>query len=465
MFGLMQPTNSCGQKQDNNYRHHRMHYCGTCKAIGQQYGHKSRLTLNFDTVFLAELLSHLANEQTQEWSNSLQAINRCFTMPKKGEKLPLSLQYAGTANILLTELKVKDHIEDSNQKRWKLANWSLSKPFKKAKKQLANWDINSQQFQDLATQQKPLEQAKPPVFIELKQQLSHYAQPTAQMTALVFQNAAKVLKLTTKNIAQDLANLGFAFGQLAYMLDALEDIEKDIAQAQFNPLVQWYGITKTPTEQQLSKVQELILAQKDQVVALLQELPIEQEWLAVYAGRLTSNVANSIYQKRKVLQTTKEVVQTRWQTAKEKASQLTCQPKSLGQKLNYYLVSVAVFMTPEALPIEPNEKAIFWKSLAIFSAMLFSLGLAGKLGLGRVPKSRRPCCDFEGMIKGCGRACAIILFITFLVLLLVFLVIGILGLVLGPLVVGIVFISLFGVGAILALIWFFTADDLKNDIC
>ncbi len=43
MFGLMK-------------RPPREPYCGTCKTMGERYGQKTRLLLNHDTVFLAELL-------------------------------------------------------------------------------------------------------------------------------------------------------------------------------------------------------------------------------------------------------------------------------------------------------------------------------------------------------------------------------------------------------------------------
>ncbi|MCP4438178.1 MAG: hypothetical protein GY810_04470 [Aureispira sp.] len=462
MFGLMQPEHACGQAKDSNYRHHRMHYCGTCKAIGQQYGQKSRLTLNFDTVFLAELLSHLSNENTQEWGTALQAINKCFTMPKANQKMPFSLKYAATSNILLTELKIKDHIQDHKQKRWKLANWSLSKSFPKAKKQLTDWNINVNQFYDWADQQTELEQAPAPIFDSVEQQLQHYATPTAQMTGLIFQEAAQVLELKHDNIAQKLYQLGLAFGQLAYILDAFDDVEKDIAQGQFNPLVQWYKLDKTLTQEQINTVQNLILELKNFVVEQLQKLTLNEDWIAVYAGRLTSNVATQIYKERKIPITTTEAIKTRWQEAKEKAIQLTCQPNSLGQKLNYYVVSVAVFMAPQAAhPVEPNERAMIWKSLAIFTVMLATLGLAGKFGFGRVPKSR--ICNCQRACEECmGKLCKLVLFFILLLALLAFLILGIIGLILGPLAMGIVFMSLFVVGLVGAFLWYFNDDDLSN---
>ena len=110
MFGLMQPQNSCStKKNDVDYLYHRRHYCGTCKAIGQNYNQQSRLMLNFDTVFLSELLSQLELEDLDLWDKNLQAVNTCFSMPT--EKLPFSLEYAATASVLLGGLKIEDNLE------------------------------------------------------------------------------------------------------------------------------------------------------------------------------------------------------------------------------------------------------------------------------------------------------------------------------------------------------------------
>lgn len=45
-----------------------LHYCGACKTIGRQYGHKSRMLLNYDAVFLAELLTELGGEDAEAWA-------------------------------------------------------------------------------------------------------------------------------------------------------------------------------------------------------------------------------------------------------------------------------------------------------------------------------------------------------------------------------------------------------------
>ena len=85
MFGLMRGPKGCAtdEQTKQQYKYHRKHYCGTCKVMGVEYNQTSRLLLNFDTVFLAELLSLLDNEDTDVWEDSLQKVNLCWAMPKK----------------------------------------------------------------------------------------------------------------------------------------------------------------------------------------------------------------------------------------------------------------------------------------------------------------------------------------------------------------------------------------------
>ena len=72
MFGLMR-VKKCGMSEaEKHFR--RLHYCGTCKTIGSLYGQKSRLLLNHDTVFLAEILSSLSDENASEWQSDVSIL-------------------------------------------------------------------------------------------------------------------------------------------------------------------------------------------------------------------------------------------------------------------------------------------------------------------------------------------------------------------------------------------------------
>ena len=110
----------CGMTDEEKH-FRRLNYCGTCKTIGSLYGQTSRLLLNHDTVFLAEILSALSGETLSDWQKSYQSFN-CLSMPK-GE-MPVSLQFAATTNVILTEFKLADHIADEGKRRYRLARWA-----------------------------------------------------------------------------------------------------------------------------------------------------------------------------------------------------------------------------------------------------------------------------------------------------------------------------------------------------
>ena len=136
MFGLMR-AKKCGMSaEEKNFR--RLHYCGTCKTIGSLYGQKSRMLLNHDTVFLAEILTSLSDENVSDWQKSYQSYN-CLSLPKN--EMPLSLQFAATANVILAEFKITDHISDTRQRRFNLAHRIFSKEFIQAEKLLNEWNF------------------------------------------------------------------------------------------------------------------------------------------------------------------------------------------------------------------------------------------------------------------------------------------------------------------------------------
>ena len=113
MFGLMRAKN-CGLSADEKH-FRRLNYCGTCKTLGTVYGQKSRLLLNHDTVFLAEILSALSGEDVKDWQKSYQSFN-CLSLPESGES-PAALEFAATVNIILTEFKLADHLADEGKRR------------------------------------------------------------------------------------------------------------------------------------------------------------------------------------------------------------------------------------------------------------------------------------------------------------------------------------------------------------
>lgn len=85
MFGLMKPY-PCAYPGEEK-KQYRLYYCGICKTIGTQYGHRMRLFLNHDIAFFAEILSQLPGESkdTRQWDTAFYRSN-CFVLPGNRNK-------------------------------------------------------------------------------------------------------------------------------------------------------------------------------------------------------------------------------------------------------------------------------------------------------------------------------------------------------------------------------------------
>lgn len=290
MFGLMKNT-SCSQSNQPDW--YRLHYCGTCKSLGQIYGQRSRLFLNHDIVFLAEILSLLQESQTQNWDKALHS-KKCFELPKE-ENLPLSLQYAADINTLLVELKVRDNLSDDFSQVWKLAKRFLNRPFSKIQERVEKWGIDIQELLDLQLVDFNREISNPSqkTIWEL---LSFHAEPSAKITGYLFAKGTEVIEKT--NEQDTIYQIGFAFGELTYALDAWKDLENDEEEGNFNPLL---FFPKRSIEDRKSETANWIWDKADEIKNLLEEINIEEKIKQSIQGRLQMNLAAVLSEDSKVV--------------------------------------------------------------------------------------------------------------------------------------------------------------------
>jgi hypothetical protein len=147
-------------------------------------------------------------------------------MPAEAE-IPPVLRYAAAVNVLLSDYKVADHEVDSRRRRWAWVRRMFSKSFRNARHELARLGFPLHESDRILGRQIALEAAST--------DLDTAAEPTAQVTALVFRHGAVVAGLPDR--ADELAAIGYRFGHLIYLLDAWEDFERDRRTGAFNPLV------------------------------------------------------------------------------------------------------------------------------------------------------------------------------------------------------------------------------------
>ena len=220
-------------------QHQRLHYCGVCKAMGRQYGQRTRAMLNYDAIFLSELLTFLgpapANYHS-EWSPALLSYN-CLRLPKE-EDLPESLKYAAAVNVLLAGVKLEDNVQDRGGFLWRTASKFYSERVEKAENDLRGYGLDLEAVDGWLREHARREQGD--VKGGAKQHLEWMAEATAEITAMVFRQGAAVMGRGEEQ--GKMAMLGRDFGKMIYLLDAWRDFEKDGKKGEYNPIRVAWGV-------------------------------------------------------------------------------------------------------------------------------------------------------------------------------------------------------------------------------
>jgi hypothetical protein len=358
MFGLMR-AKKCGMSEtEKHFR--RLHYCGTCKTIGSLYGQKSRLLLNHDAVFLAEILTGISSgESVSGWQSAYQSYN-CLNLPETGE-MPLPLEFAAAANLILAEFKLADKIADENSRAGKIARKTFSNGFQKAQAKLEReWQFPLAEVREILSAQETIENDslrqsnKSPGEI-----LDELARPTAATTAIFFGEGSRITgKSELKNAASE---IGFRFGKLIYLVDAFEDYEKDFRRGQFNAIRAAFRVDgeKLPSEIR-RKIVSILQKLEGEIVNGIYELPMAENQKTLFASRLAQNLQRKLKPSLPVLKTKtacqpqprkpKQSFSERWRAAAEAARKM-----ARGFSWQMPLVFLFVFVFAMVAPAQTRE--------------------------------------------------------------------------------------------------------------
>ena len=214
------------------HQYYRALYCGLCHRMGACTGQCSRMTLNYDFVFLAALRLSLTGERTELKKQ------RCFLHPFRkrltAQKCE-SLDYCSDASALLVYHKLLDDLHDEKGGKWLRA--ALIRPFlsvgyRRAKRRYPELD------HDMARLLGELSryESKSGELIGADEPASLFG----ELMAVVFSAG-----LDEKN-ARIAASVGRALGRWIYLVDAADDFEDDRKRGRFNPYLRLFG--NTPSE-------------------------------------------------------------------------------------------------------------------------------------------------------------------------------------------------------------------------
>lgn len=231
MFGYIFPDKP--ELKIKEFELFRAYYCGLCKSIGSSCGQAGRLALNYDSSFLGLFLSSFNSEGEDI------RFEKCPASPiikKPVVKNSAALSYAADMNILLAYYKFNDDFKDDRSVKGLLSMGIFYRSFRKAASRNPEKNmIIKERLDELSRiENGGCTLADGPASINPPASIDAAAEPFARLTEEIF---AYGPLCSAPGREKTLRWFGYNIGKWIYILDAYDDIEKDIKGKKFNPLL------------------------------------------------------------------------------------------------------------------------------------------------------------------------------------------------------------------------------------
>lgn len=194
-------------------------YCGLCAALQKRYGLAARFVLSYDMTFLILLLSGL-----YEPAETAKRV-RCPVHPFHKQLHIASdvTDYAADMSLLFFHEKCTDDWMDEKKISARVADGVLARSYRRT------------------LEQYPQKQAQITQQLQRLHAYEEQNETNPDLPAGCFGDIIAELFAWKKDEWETtLRQMGFYFGKFIYLLDAYEDIEKDLKKNRYNPLKKMY---------------------------------------------------------------------------------------------------------------------------------------------------------------------------------------------------------------------------------
>jgi hypothetical protein len=217
LFGYIKPCEA--ELKVREMQLFKAYYCGLCSVLGRTASLTARLSLNYDMVFLNLLLASL--DKTPEQITP----GRCLLHP--AVKRPFAGSgavsvYCAHINSLLTWLKLADDRQDEGSVRAWLAAPFFRRPAKKAQK------AHPLYWEEMELQLRALRQLEKENRVGMDQAADPFARLIGAVCAAPF--------VSDQSVKDALYWTGYNLGRWIYLLDACDDLERDLRKNCYNPV-------------------------------------------------------------------------------------------------------------------------------------------------------------------------------------------------------------------------------------
>ncbi len=195
---------------------YRSYYCGLCRMLREQYGISGQMTLTYDMTFLILLLSDLydAGDELGE--------TRCIAHPfeKHATRCNEFTEYAADMNILLSYYSCLDDWSDEHKMHKLLASKLLKKKCTRAG---ADYGHKAAVIKDRLDRLHASEAEKE---TDIDKVAGYFGDIMSELFAV-----------REDDWEVPLRQMGFYLGKFVYLMDAYDDLEKDMKSGSYNPFL------------------------------------------------------------------------------------------------------------------------------------------------------------------------------------------------------------------------------------
>lgn len=223
MFGYVRPPVR-ELPQEELERFHKL-YCGLCHTLSQRYGQAARFILNYDFTYLAILLS--------EGTAGEERASRCYTSPIQKRPYLVSnaaMELAADESVILAYWQLQDGAVDHDWLpglKYRAGAGALASAYRKAASLRPKFD---------GAVRRQLEALR-----ELEQSADPSMDRAADTFAVLLSYAAEEIGDTRQR--RILEQILYHLGRWVYLVDAADDLKKDAASGNYNPVALRYDLT------------------------------------------------------------------------------------------------------------------------------------------------------------------------------------------------------------------------------
>ena len=222
MFGyVLPPLEALPREEADRFRRA---YCGLCHTLGRRYGAGARMILNYDFTFLAVLLS--------DPEEAAPCCGRCVSSPLRPRAYqPASpaLELAADESVILAWWQLWDGVADHGLWKglgYRAASAALARAYRQAAAARPDFD---QRVRTCLGELSALEAERCPSM-----------DAAADTFARILESAADAVPGGPRQ--RVLRQMLYHLGRWVYLIDAADDLKKDAASGNYNPVALRYGL-------------------------------------------------------------------------------------------------------------------------------------------------------------------------------------------------------------------------------